>query len=403
MTAMLAAAMLALVPSPGNDDSNGVPKELLNRLTIGVNITRWFCYLGQGDQDAHFANYLVDADYSAFDRLGVKFVRLCISPDLIYGGGNPTDKLSKIDVALAQLFRHNIAVIWDLHDNGQLNLDQANQDHSSLERFWSAIAEHYKGSHYSDLVFEVVNEPVFQQNPNDWYTLQSKVVQEIRKRDSNRTIMVSPTYWSSIDTLQKMSVLPDKNLIYTFHCYDPFFFTHQGAEWMDEYPKNLNSLPFPSSPEAVEKILSKNDSKYRGALEEYGRHRYDAAYILSRLKTAADWGNAHHVPVLLGEFGAYPKVSPPDSRSRWFEGMRSAISNLKLPNAIWGYDEGLGLGRTLRQDGSISLDPAILDHFYGVQPQALGKSIHASSVPSHSSTDARRRPRFTELKLNSET
>ena len=82
------------------------------------------------------------------------------------------------------------------------------------------------------------------------------------------------------------------------------------------------------------------------------------AYLLSRLKMATDWGAAHHVPVLLGEFGAYPKVSTPDSRGHWFEGMRTAISALKLPNAIWGYDEGLGLAEGhFNPDGSIWLDP----------------------------------------------
>ena len=360
-------ASLALTTLQPKDDSNGVPKELLSKLTTGVNVTRWFCYLGQGDQDAHFSNYLEDADYKNFAKLGVKFVRLCISPDMIYSGGKPSDKLAKIDAGLDKLFRHHLAVIWDLHDNGQLGLDKPGQDNSGLVSFWSAIADHYKGSHYSDLVFEVVNEPVFKDNPDDWYRLQSNAVQAIRKQDPDRTIMVSPTYWSSIDTLVKMSVIPATNLIYTVHCYDPFFFTHQGAEWIDEIPKNLTAVPFPSSPEAVEKILPKNAPKYAGTLEDYGKHRYDAAYLLSRLKIATDWGANHHVPILLGEFGAYPKVSPPDSRARWFDGMRSAISSLKLPNSIWGYDEGLGLGRNVNQDGSLWLDPITVSHFYGVQ------------------------------------
>jgi endoglucanase len=365
------AALLAFAPYHSQDDTNGVPKDLLGKLTTGVNITRWFCYLGGGDQDAHFANYLQDADYKNFAKLGVKFVRLCISPDMIYNGGKPSDKLSKIDAGLDHLFRHHLTVIWDLHDNGQLGLDKPGQDNSGLVSFWSAIATHYKGSHYSDLVFEVVNEPVFVHNPEDWYPLQAKAVAAIRDQDPNRTIMVSPTYWSSIDTLQKMPVLAEKNLIYTVHCYDPFYFTHQGAEWIDEIPKNLNEMPFPSSPELVAEIRSKNDPKYSATLNDYGNKHYDAAFLLSRLKQATDWGAEHHVPILLGEFGAYPKVSPPESRARWFDGMKSAISNLKLPNSIWGYDEGLGLGRTMNSDGSISLDPLTLRHFFGVQSQSV--------------------------------
>jgi aryl-phospho-beta-D-glucosidase BglC (GH1 family) len=196
---LLLSALLALSTamnaSPMSPTSGDVPKALLSRLTTGVNITRWFCYLGPGNQDSHFAKYLGDADYQVFNKLGVKFVRLCISPDLIYSGGKPTDQLSKIDDALTQLFRQHLAVIWDLHDNGQLGLDKEGRDNSGLVSFWNTLAEHYKGSHYSDLVFEIVNEPVFIQRPDDWYQLQSKVVQAIRKQDPNRTIMVSPTYW----------------------------------------------------------------------------------------------------------------------------------------------------------------------------------------------------------------
>ena len=167
----------------GGDKTNGVPRALLSRLTRGVNVTRWFCYLTPGDQKDHFAKYLTDADYQNFQRLGVRFVRLCISPDAIYSGGKLTDNLPAIDSALAQLSRHNLAVIWDLHDNGQLGLDKPNQDNSGLVRFWSAVAEHYKGKHYSDLLFEVVNEPVFTEKPDDWYALQSQVVQAIRSEE----------------------------------------------------------------------------------------------------------------------------------------------------------------------------------------------------------------------------
>jgi endoglucanase len=372
MRAILASALLGLAATSWSairtQDLNGVPEALMNRLATGVNVTRWFCYVPPGDQDAHLTHYLGGADYDEFKRLGVKFVRLCISPDLIYSGGKPSDKLAKIDAALDQLFSHHLAVIWDLHDNGQLGLDKPGHDNSGLITFWSAIAEHYKGSHYSDLVFEVVNEPVFIQKPDDWYQLQSKAVEAIRSQDPDRTIMVTSTYWSSIDTLQKMPALPEKNLIYTVHCYDPFFFTHQGAEWVDNTPKDFNSVPFPSSPQAVKAILSKNDSKYAATLEEYGKHRYDGAYLRARLMLAKDWGEVHHVPILLGEFGSYPKVSPPESRARWFEDMRAAIASLNLPNSIWGYDEGLGLGRTVQQDGSLWFDPITLRDFFGVKP-----------------------------------
>ena len=47
--------------------------------------------------------------------------------------------------------------------------------------------------------------------------------------------------------------------------------------------------------------------------------------------------------------------------------MAAVDPTLKLPNSIWGYDEGLGLGRAVGADGSLWMDPVTLSHFYGVQ------------------------------------
>lgn len=66
----------------------------------------------------------------------------------------------------------------------------------------------------------------------------------------------------------------------------------------------------------------------------------------------------------MGEFGAYPPVSPPDSRARWFAAMRQAIEKLKMRNCLWGYDDGFGLGRSEAKDGSIRVDQVPVKKLY---------------------------------------
>jgi hypothetical protein len=44
--------------------------------------------------------------------------------------------------------------------------------------------------------------------------------------------------------------------------------------------------------------------------------------------------------------------------------MRQAIDRLHLPNSIWGYDDGLGLGRRVNPDGTLWLDPVTLKAFF---------------------------------------
>lgn len=353
-------------PKPPTQAPNGVPAPLMRKLTRGVNITRWFGYVNPTDTNL-FATYLVDQDFENFKRMGLGFVRLCVSPAVIFRDGVPdSTNLQSIDAGIDRLQRAGLAVLWDLHDNGEMKLDEPGKDNSAFVRFWQALAGHYKGRDETALVFELLNEPIFMHNPDTWYALQRRTVQAVRAIDPARTILIASTSWDGIDTLAKMQPLEEKNLIYSFHCYDPFIFTHQGATWTGEQQKVMRDIPFPSSPEAVEAIIDKIPDQYKGAVRDYGSRRLGAQYLMDRLATAMRWGAENRVPVLLGEFGAYPPVSPPESRARWFDAMHDAIQQLGVPNCLWGYDDGFGFGREKTADGQVKIDRLTLKHLYKV-------------------------------------
>lgn len=361
---ILAVALFTATTIPANagiqgqtDVSGGVPKNLLRRLGPGVNITRWFCYQGASVDTKHFASYFTAADFQALRRLHVTWVRLCVSPDVIYTKGSVNrTTLPFLDDALIKLKRSGIAVVVDLHDNGQLKLDAEGRDTSDFVQFWSEMARHYKGKDETQVVFELLNEPVFNHNPKTWFALQQKTVRAIRTIDPKRTIMVSGTSWSGIDAMLDLPVLPERNLIYTYHCYDPMTFTHQGASWVGDELRNMKNVPFPASEAAVESVIGDIPAQYQNSLRWYGKQPYNASYLRDRLKKASAWGSEHHVPLVLGEFGAYPPVSPVASRRNWFMAMKAAIDAVKVPYAIWGYDDALGLGRSLNPNGSLHLD-----------------------------------------------
>jgi aryl-phospho-beta-D-glucosidase BglC (GH1 family) len=196
--ALATASIAAAQPK----DANGVPRPILNKLTRGVNITRWFCYREAGTNGVQLRNYLHPLDFASFKDLGVKFVRLCISPDVIYRDGKPDlVNLAEVDRGIDRLNRAGLLVLWDLHDNGQLKLDQPAKDNTGFVTFWQAIAEHYKGKKLNSVVFELVNEPTFQTNREVWYALQERTLRAVRAIDPKRTIMVSPEQWSGVDAL----------------------------------------------------------------------------------------------------------------------------------------------------------------------------------------------------------
>ncbi len=63
----------------------------------------------------------------------------------------------------------------------------------------------------------------------------------------NHTLIVGFHDWNSRTALIESKPFADKNIIYTFHYYDPFFFTHQGATWAGEGLAELKYVPFPYS------------------------------------------------------------------------------------------------------------------------------------------------------------
>ena len=358
-------ALLPIVVQRGVAPSNGVPAALLAKLDRGVNVTRWFCYQGGPGTPEHFQTYMKAGDFAQFKRLGVHFVRLCLAPETVYDAGKPrAAAMPFVDAGVERLEKAGLAVLFDLHDNGQLKLDSTG-DGDAFVGWWRAVAGRYKGKGETTRVFELVNEPVFDKNPEAWQALQNRTVAAIRAVDPKRTILVSGTGYGGIDGLLKLEPLAQKNLVYSFHCYDPFWFTHQGATWAGEAPKQIKGLEFPANAANVEAVASQMTKPYDDWVRDYGRKDNDAAYLMRRLKSASDWGKAHGVPVLLGEFGEYPPVSPPASRARWFQAMRKAIAALRLPNCLWGYDDGFGLGRSVASDGTIKVDELTAKSLYG--------------------------------------
>jgi endoglucanase len=137
-----------------------------------------------------------------------------------------------VDEALAQ----NLNIIVNVHHYDELNKDPV-ADEARYLAIWQQIAEHFKA--YPDTVyFELLNEPhdTFNGNTALWNELLAKALNVVRESNPERAVIVGPTNWNSITSLGQLELPDDPNLIVTVHFYDPFEFTHQGAEWANPSP-----------------------------------------------------------------------------------------------------------------------------------------------------------------------
>jgi aryl-phospho-beta-D-glucosidase BglC (GH1 family) len=349
--AAVAAGNVAIGPSlSAAEVPSAVPRSRTDRLATGANVCQWFRF-PRGDSAAHFTNYISEAEAAFMSRLGLKHVRLCVAPGVIMDrtSGNVIEpRGAQLEAAIQRFHRAGLLVIVDIHNEDRAaELDPAWQE--AFVRFWGSLAERL--SHFDPewTILEIINEPVFDHREEQWNALNARLAGAIRRSAPRHTIVTSGPNWGGIDGLKKLQLLPDKNVIYSFHCYDPFVFTHQGATWTWAAVRPLRDVPYPSSPEAVQPLLpaleSLPDSKR--AVESYGRERWNKAKLAARFQQGIQWGVKNRVPLYCGEFGVFPVRSKPEHRANWFRDFGEVLAENHIGWAVWGWDEGFGLNRKM--------------------------------------------------------
>jgi hypothetical protein len=217
--------------------------------------------------------------------------------------------------------------------------------------------------------------------------MQLELMRTARTAAPELTLVACGACGAMIDGLVRVDPrqLDDSNIIYTFHFYEPYVFSHQGAPWMSAEPmyRYLNAVPWPGSMGTQEKTLAavaarmaadhatsaseKNEigATIRRVLDEYFNARPDKEFIARYFERVKAWADQHAVPrahVLLGEFGAlrtderYVAAAGPD-RAQYIRDVREACEAAGMPWAFWNLFDGMGL---VTDDIAREFDPSIV-------------------------------------------
>ena len=123
-----------------------------------------------------------------------------------------------------------LVVILDVHHFDALMQAPAAEEARYLA-IWDQLASRYR-SLPTALYFELLNEPHGDLDGETWNRLIAESIQHIRQTNPTRTIIIGGLDYSTIDSLNDLVLPDDSHLAATFHYYEPFEFTHQGASWV---------------------------------------------------------------------------------------------------------------------------------------------------------------------------
>lgn len=341
---LLAALALFLTASAAAEPSADLAARRLARFGKGVNVTHWFMG-GDVKDSAALAGAFPDGDLEAMQRLGVGHVRLCVGPKTI---GQPVDpeRAKALVAAVERLRAHGLKCIVDIHGWDSDALEKPDGP-AALVAFWKQLAPALAATDPESTFLEILNEPVYRDRAADWIKLQAELIATIRAGAPKHTIVATADSWGSIDALVKLAPYSDRNVVYTFHFYEPHTFTHQSATWSWKPLAGLKGLEYPTNRRNAEALLASiEDKDLRWALKrDCIDEPWDRARIAKRIGEAAAWGRKHGVPVHCGEFGVYPPGAPSTDRLNWLRDTTEALDREGIVRTAWGWDDIFTLGR----------------------------------------------------------
>lgn len=294
-----------------------------NSLEKGFNLNNWLeAYWLMPFGTYPEANVFTKASLTFLQSTGYNHVRMPVvfgrltgpAPGYALTTAHPAYAL--VDSVINWTDQLGMKLIIDYHhDNPQISNANFAAQQVRLCAIWRQLAQRYNYLDPARVFFEINNEPNGISNTN-WRNVQKAVLDTIRLHSPNRTIVAGATGWnSSEDLLSFEPYSHDLNVIYTYHHYSPFDFTHQLASWLNPPPP---ARAFPIGDD-IQDLWDKN------AMLDI-------------------WSDFYDHPYWMGEMGCIGHADAV-SRCNWIETIGEILDTYEHPWTYWDvrlYPDGFG-------------------------------------------------------------
>ena len=289
----------------------------------------------------HFDTYITESDVKYIASLGMDHIRLGFDQIVVEESAYVYREhiFGLIENFIKWCRKYSLNAVLNLHKavGNYCDIPETRQlldDDELQERFtalWREFEKRFCG--YPEVAFELLNE-VRDVDPKKWNTLAEKTVDEIRKLNTDRKIILGSVCWNSADTLESLNIFDDENIIYTFHYYLPFSFTHQQGVLQADPLFYNRKMPYPGDAELYrdyERVVYGNNDSYK----EFSV--IDRRFIRSMLLPALKFRENHPDKILwCGEFGTIRHCNI-KYRENWMRDVISVLKEFDIPYCVWNY------------------------------------------------------------------
>jgi aryl-phospho-beta-D-glucosidase BglC (GH1 family) len=286
------------------------------QLGRGINLGNMF----EAPSEAAWGNPFKEAYISQIADLGFQHIRVPIRWDVAERTQltppytvNP-DFLARIKSVVDLAISKHLYVIINLHHHDELFTNPA----AAKARFisqWQQISTNFKG-YDNHLYFEVLNEPHDALTPALWNSYFAEALTEIRKTNPSRKVLLGTASYGGTAGVRDLNPPNDPNLILSVHYYNPFNFTHQGAD------------------------CAGNKDKYIGT--KWEDLTWERNQVIADFEYAIQWAKQKNMPLHVGEFGSY-ELADMESRAKWTTFIARWLESQGASWAYWEYSAGFGI------------------------------------------------------------
>ena len=298
----------------------------------GTNIAHWLSQSRRRGNER--SSFFTQKDIAFIKSAGFDHIRLPVDEEQLWDstGKRFDDAFQLLDSAMTWANRQAVRVVLDLHILRSHHFNAAEKplwtEPRAQDKFiqlWKDLSAAVKKWPNGMLAYEFMNEPVAD-DAEQWNRLLARVADSIRSWEPERVLVIGSNRWQSVNTFDQLKIPPnDKNILLSFHFYEPFYLSHYKASWTRL--KDFNG-----------------QVQYPGQIVVNGttadeKRIYNRDTLEKMMAKPIRLANSLKLPLYCGEFGVIDG-SPRDSKIAWYKDLVAIFEKHNIAYANWNYKTG---------------------------------------------------------------